>query len=135
MHSRKRNFPAKSSLLCPQGKVAPLFILLLIGALAGCRHTAPKNPDPPRPQPTTQDATTRLSGTFICDRIPSDVLNLRPDGTFIVREDGNLITGSYIFNGTTLVLVPDDGSPSQTGIFDGSGFVDPNGSHWSLKGR
>lgn len=122
MHSRKGSFPTR--ILIP-------FLGALLLILSGCAHTPAKNADALRPRPIAQDGTTRISGTFVCDPFPSNILDLTLNGTFTVREDGNIIAGAYVFYGGNLILVPNDGSPNQTGLFDGNGFIDPHGTHWT----
>lgn len=93
--------------------------------------------DDPRNQKDAAKVLTadpqRLEATFLCDALPSHRLELRKDGTFKIDEPGGTISGRYTIEASSLKLEPDGHQPLVGQQFDGKGFLDPHGSHWSLK--
>jgi hypothetical protein len=72
-----------------------------------------------------------MDAIFVSDRVPSARLSLRKDGTFAIQEPGVAAAGTYAINGSSLTLQPSGGQAMVGTQFDGKGFLDPHGSHWS----
>lgn len=69
--------------------------------------------------------------TFRDDRSPDDILRLEPDGSFLLKERGREITGSYERTGTALLFRLPNGKTA-AGSLEGTSLRDPDKKEWTL---
>ena len=68
-----------------------------------------------------------LVGFYTNEKVPENTIELRGDGTFIVKERSQTFTGKYRVRGNQLVLVLDSGETA-TGSIESGTLIDPEGN-------
>lgn len=75
-------------------------------------------------------AGSAAAGRYVNDQNPSDVIELRSDGTFALQEDGGHIAGTYSVDGSAVSLVTASGQKLQGRIEDGVFTDTMMGKQW-----
>jgi hypothetical protein len=98
-------------------------VQMVMGAvvlICGCA-TAPKAPVVAPSSPAGKYYSTHNLASFTL---------LKPDGRFVVRENGGTLKGKYTVKGHTLLLTPDFQQVSLLGNINGRALIDNNGECW-----
>jgi len=71
-------------------------------------------------------------GTYLSEKNPQDITELKSDGTFLVHQGKMDVSGKYSIEGKTLTLTLNSGNV-MTGAIDGKTITDDTGEHWTKK--
>ena len=71
-------------------------------------------------------------GTYRNSKYPNDSIELKKDGSFVIKEGERSITGKYAIKGKQVVFALGDGSGS-TGALSDTGIIDSAGELWHKK--
>jgi peptidyl-prolyl cis-trans isomerase A (cyclophilin A) len=92
--------------------------------------SAVSEPAPPAALPV---APLKLPSTYVCVQTPAIQLQLNPDNSFLLQEDGQNYHGAFVASGDTLELNISENNIKTILSRQGSGLTDSNGQTWVLR--